>query len=95
MNKGFTAKVYYNCEPGGPYFELAKREVELIHVDAPNEVFGRPVELLAHKANVLRLQILLEHGGIYSIWTQSASARSNHFLMVVSYQGMKRKSLMA
>jgi hypothetical protein len=39
--------------------------VEEVRVDVPAQVFGNPVEHFARKADVLRLQILLEHGGIY------------------------------
>lgn len=65
VNKGFVARLYYHYEPAGPYWDLVKQEVELVHVALPTEVFGRPVQHFAHKADVLRMQILLEHGGIY------------------------------
>jgi glycosyltransferase involved in cell wall biosynthesis/SAM-dependent methyltransferase len=65
VNKGFRARVYYHYEPSGKYWDAIKDDVELIRVEPPTEVFGNPVQLYAHKADVLRLQILLEHGGIY------------------------------
>lgn len=65
VNKGFRAKLYYHYEPSGKYWDAIKGEVELVPVDLPTQVFGNPVQLYAHKADVLRLQILLEQGGIY------------------------------
>ena len=65
VNKGFVAKLYYNCAPNSRYWDLVKPDIELVHVDAPDEVFGNPVKLFAHKTDVLKLQLLLEHGGIY------------------------------
>ncbi|MER9658017.1 hypothetical protein NKJ26_32175 [Mesorhizobium sp. M0152] len=65
VNQGFRAKVYYHHEPSGTYWDAIKGDVELIYVDLPTEVFGNPVEHFAHKADVLRLRILLEQGGIY------------------------------
>ena len=65
VNKNFRARVYYHYEPSGEYWDAVKGEVEPIRVDLPTEVFGNPVELYAHKADVLRMQVLLEHGGIY------------------------------
>ena len=65
LNEGFRAKVYYHHEPSGKYWDAVKRDVELVQVDLPTEVFGNPVEHFAHKADVLRMRILLEQGGIY------------------------------
>jgi GR25 family glycosyltransferase involved in LPS biosynthesis len=65
LNHGFRAKVYYHHEPSGKYWNAIKGDVELVRVDLPTEVFGNPVEHFAHKADVLRLQILLKYGGIY------------------------------
>jgi GR25 family glycosyltransferase involved in LPS biosynthesis len=65
VNKGFRARVYYHYEPSGEYWDAIKGDVELVPVDLPTEVFGNPVKLYAHKADVLRMRILLEQGGIY------------------------------
>ena len=37
----------------------------MVFVELPTEVFGNPLSHFAHKADVLRLRILLETGGIY------------------------------
>jgi tetratricopeptide (TPR) repeat protein len=65
VNPGFRAKVYYHYEPSGPYWDAIKNEVQCVPVDLPTEVFGNPVNHFAHKADVLRMRILLEQGGIY------------------------------
>ena len=62
---GAKAFFYYEHEPRGPYWEVARRYVECVRVEAPKEVFGRPLAHVAHQADLLRLQILLERGGIY------------------------------
>ncbi len=59
------AFLYFAHEPAGAYWEVAKRHVECVRVEAPGEIFGRPLLHVAHQADVLRLQILLERGGIY------------------------------
>jgi SAM-dependent methyltransferase len=65
VNEGFRARVYYHYEPNGKYWDAIKPDVELVPVDLPTEVFGNPVEHFAHKADVMRMRILLEQGGIY------------------------------
>lgn len=65
VNEGFRAKVYCEHVPSGPYWDMVKDAVELVRVEAPREVFGNPIGHFAHKADVLRLRILLEQGGIY------------------------------
>jgi hypothetical protein len=64
-NPGFRAKVYYHFEPSGYYWDAIKADIESVRVELPAEVFGNPVEHFAHKADVLRMRILLEQGGIY------------------------------
>ncbi len=57
--------LYYEYEPRGPWWELTKSLLQPVAIKAPREIFGRPVHLTAHRADVVRLQVLLEHGGIY------------------------------
>ena len=57
--------LYYEYEPSGPWWDLTKPLVTPVKVDAPREVFGRPVSHPAHRADVVRLQKLIEMGGIY------------------------------
>ncbi len=55
----------YAHEPTGPWWELTRKIVTPIRIEAPTEIFGRPLHHVAHKADVVRLQTLIEHGGIY------------------------------
>lgn len=60
-------------EPSGWYWDQWKRAVsesgttrlELVKQRDVTEVFGNPVEHFAHKADVLRLEVLRDYGGVY------------------------------
>ena len=56
---------YYTYEPSGEYWEKAKPYLTLVKVEAPSEIFGNTITHMAHKADIIRLQALYEHGGIY------------------------------
>ena len=64
-NKDFTARLYYKYKPTGKWFEKIEPELELVPITPPKEIFGRPLLHIAHQTGVIRLQVLLEHGGIY------------------------------
>lgn len=64
-NPGFAAFLYFAHEPHGPYWDAARHLVTPVRVTADTEIFGRPLCHVAHQADVMRLQILIEHGGIY------------------------------
>jgi len=53
-------------EPEGEYWEMTEPLVEVQRVKAPTEIFGKPITQPAHKSDVIRLQVLIEHGGIYA-----------------------------
>jgi hypothetical protein len=57
--------LWFMYEPTGPFWEVVKPYVTLSRVVAPTEIFGRPITHFAHAADVLRLRILLDHGGLY------------------------------
>ena len=61
--------IYFHCykEPSdSTYYKLSKQMITKIIIHKPiGSVFGRPVRLLEHQADVLRLMILLKYGGIY------------------------------
>ncbi len=59
------AVLWFEFEPTGPWWRLTKPHLELARTKAPREVFGNPLLHYAHRADVLRLRLLLEHGGIY------------------------------
>ena len=56
---------YLDGEPSGPWWELTRPLVDLVSTEAPTQVFGNAVTHLAHKADVIRLERLIQHGGIY------------------------------
>lgn len=52
-------------EPRGEWWEAIRPAITVNRVAPPTTVFGRRVEHFAHRADVLRLQILRSEGGIY------------------------------
>lgn len=56
---------YYNEEIESPWFDLLVPFMNLIQVDAPKEIFGIPIKRVEHQADIFRMRILLEEGGIY------------------------------
>ena len=56
---------YYEFEPNGPWWELSRALVTPVKIKAPREIFGKPIDNVAHRSDVVRLQKLIEHGGIY------------------------------
>jgi len=60
-------KVNFYCEyePQGAWWEITRPLVTLQRIQAPQTVFGRPLLHPAHRADVVRLQRLIEEGGIY------------------------------
>ncbi len=56
---------YYNKSPAGPWWDLAQRFLTPVKVQPPLAVFGKLLRRYAHRADVFRLDILIEHGGIY------------------------------
>jgi hypothetical protein len=60
-----AAYLYYEFEPTGPWWDKVRELVTPIKTKAPREIFGRPLEHPAHRADITRLEKLIEHGGIY------------------------------
>ena len=56
---------YYEFEPTGPWWKLSRPLVTMVPIKAPRAIFGRPLVHFAHRSDVVRLQKLIEHGGIY------------------------------
>lgn len=63
--KPTNVRFYCQHEPQGPWWELSRKVVTVEKVSAPREIFGNRVMHVAHQADVLRLEMLLERGGIY------------------------------
>lgn len=60
-------KIYfhYEYEPAGYWWERAKNFLKLNKIYGPKQIFGNPIAKYQHMADVLRLEILKEFGGIY------------------------------
>lgn len=65
VNRPEKAYLYYKYEPTGEWFDKIKDQLELVKIEPPAEIFGRPLLHIAHQTGVIRLQVLLEEGGIY------------------------------
>lgn len=59
------AILHCQYEPTGPWWRLTREYLAVNRIEAPTEVFGRPLMHVAHRADVLRLRALLDQGGIY------------------------------
>lgn len=59
------AYFYYKHKPSGEWFEKIENRLNLIQIEPPAEIFGNPLMHVAHQTGVMRLQILIEEGGIY------------------------------
>jgi len=57
--------LYYEFEPSGPWWDLTKPLLKPIQIVAPQEIFGNPLLHFSHRADIVRLSKLMEHGGIY------------------------------
>lgn len=57
--------IWVDSEPTGRWWDITKPLVTLQMVEPPIEIFGKPITHEAHKSDVIRLQILIEEGGIY------------------------------
>lgn len=57
--------IWVDKEPEGKWWEKTKPLVELNFIEPPKEIFGKSITQPAHKSDVIRLQVLLEYGGVY------------------------------
>lgn len=65
LNKPEKVYFYYKFKPTGKWFEMIEDQLDLIQIEPPSEIFGRPLLHVAHQTGVIRLQVLIEEGGIY------------------------------
>jgi hypothetical protein len=61
------SKIYFVCayEPESEWFERSRKYIEIVKITAPQEIFGNKLHHYAHQSDVIRLERLLEYGGIY------------------------------
>ncbi len=57
--------LHTNSIPIGKYWDELKDFVDLNKVHIPDYIFGNKINLLAHAADVIRLQELIKYGGVY------------------------------
>ena len=87
VNKPDIIYFYYHYEPYGEWWEKTKEIVKLEKVDLPDKIFGNHLNHYAHKCDVIRLEKIIERGGIYldidTICVKSFSdlLDTNHFVM--------------
>ncbi len=65
LNRPERIYFHYQHECTGPWWEKAAEMLTLNRVEPPREIFGRKLIHFAHRSDVLRLQLLLQYGGIY------------------------------
>lgn len=66
VNRPDELVVYYDRKPSGRWWDAAGEYVdEAIEAQAPRSVAGIPLEHPAHRADLLRLELLLAAGGVY------------------------------
>ena len=65
LNKPGSVYFHYEYEPSGEWWEKAKPLVRLNKIKAPALFMNRPLFHIAHRADVVRLLVLKETGGIY------------------------------
>lgn len=57
--------IWVDTIPEGKWWDLTKEMVKVQQVIPPTEIFGKPIIQEAHKSDVIRLQVLIQYGGIY------------------------------
>jgi hypothetical protein len=62
VNSPSVINFYFKYEPSGFWWERTKPLVNLVPIEPPEHIFGNALRHPAHKADVLRLQILQERG---------------------------------
>lgn len=65
INKPDEVMFYYQFEPDTEWFTKIKPYLTLVKVSAPNNIYGNPLCHVAHQADVVRLAVLYQFGGIY------------------------------
>ena len=57
--------IWVDSIPEGKWWELTEKMVNIQQVVPPTEIFGKPITQEAHKSDVIRLQVLIQYGGVY------------------------------
>ncbi|MCU0372996.1 MAG: hypothetical protein MUE56_07105 [Ignavibacteria bacterium] len=84
---------YYKYEPEGEWWDKARILVEKVRIEPPDNIFGNKLYHVAHKADIVRLNVLIEHGGIYldlDTITKKSYESLRKFNFVIGKQGRWR-----
>lgn len=65
LNRPDAAWMHYEYEPEGEWWDRARPLLRLNQVKAPGEIFGNRLHHVAHQADVVRLEVLKNTGGVY------------------------------
>lgn len=65
INKPDKIYFYYYYEPYGYWWDKIKNILTLQKVNPPTQIFGNNIYHYAHQADIIRLEKLIEYGGIY------------------------------
>jgi hypothetical protein len=57
--------LHHQYEPTGEWFEKARPYLSLNKISAPDSIQGNKLHHVAHQADIVRLQMLQQYGGIY------------------------------
>lgn len=91
--KPSEAYLYYEYEPRGAWWRLTQEIVTLVKIRAPRAIFGNLIVHPAHRSDVVRLEKLLEFGGIYldcDVFVHSDFDNLLHNSVVLGQQGEGR-----
>ena len=65
INKPDKIYFYYYYEPYGYWWNKIKQFIIAEKINPPEEIYGNKIHHYAHQADIIRLQKLIERGGIY------------------------------
>lgn len=63
--KPTEARLYFEFEPQGFWWHQTRQLIDCEQIAAPREIFGRPLNHPAHRADITRLERLIDKGGVY------------------------------
>lgn len=92
VNQPSQILFWHEHEPTGEWWDRSRPYLTLRKIQAPREIFGRPLLHPAHRADVVRLQALLEHGGVYvdaDVWSLRPFAELPHCGFWMGRQGTR------
>ncbi|XP_059138999.1 uncharacterized protein LOC131927250 [Physella acuta] len=83
--------VHGDTEPSGKLWDKLKTEnVTFVYVDQPYSVFQQDVDVIQHKSDIYRVNILYKYGGAYSdndvIWVKPLSEEQRRYPTTASYE---------